>query len=328
MTHDGARPTSEGPDHGRPLEFGFFLDPAAKVPAAVLDTARLLDQLGYDLIGIPDYPYRAANLDTQSLLGVILAQTSGVRVLADVANLPLRAPAVLAKAAATLDLLSGGRFEMGIGAGGFQQAAHAMGAPAWTAGQSLAALEEAITIMRAMWSGERRGLRFDGQFYNLGGVHSGPEPAHPIPIWIGANKPRALALTGRIGDGWVSPLMMYKPPAEAAEANRAIDRAAFEAGRHPRDIRRIYNIQGTFTSHPAKALDTDGDITGPPEQWTDVLAHFALDLGIDTFILAGNDDEQTLTSFITDVAPAVRHQVAAARAGSPPTAVAEQRQLT
>jgi alkanesulfonate monooxygenase SsuD/methylene tetrahydromethanopterin reductase-like flavin-dependent oxidoreductase (luciferase family) len=146
---------------------------------------------------------------------------------------------------------------------------------------------------------ERRGLRFDGQFYNLGGVHPGPEPAHPIPIWIGASKPRALALTGRIGDGWVSPLMMYKPPAEAAEANGAIDRAAIEAGRQRRDVRRIYNIQGSFTSHRTQALDTDGDITGPPEQWTDVLAHFALDLGIDTFILAGHDDEHTLTTFIT-----------------------------
>jgi alkanesulfonate monooxygenase SsuD/methylene tetrahydromethanopterin reductase-like flavin-dependent oxidoreductase (luciferase family) len=182
--------------------------------------------------------------------------------------------------------------------------------------------------MRAVWSGERRGLRFDGQFYNLSGVHPGPEPAHPIPIWIGANKPRALALTGRIGDGWVSPLMMYKPPAEATEANRAIDRAAIEAGRHPRDIRRIYNIQGSFTSHPTQASDTDGDITGPLEQWIDVLAHFALDLGIDTFILAGNDDEHTLTTFITDVAPAVRQRVAEARARSPRGTMAEQRQLS
>jgi alkanesulfonate monooxygenase SsuD/methylene tetrahydromethanopterin reductase-like flavin-dependent oxidoreductase (luciferase family) len=328
MTHDGNRPASQGLDHGRTLEFGIFLYPAVNEPAAVLDTARLLDQLGYELIGIQDHPYQAAHLDTRSLLGVILAQTSSVRVFADVANLPLRAPAVLAKAAATLDLLSGGRFEMGIGAGGFQQAAHAMGAPASTAGQSLAALEEAITIMRAMWSGERRGLRFDGQFYNLGGVHPGPEPAHPIPIWIGANKPRALALTGRIGDGWVSPLMTYKPPAEAAEANRAIDRAAIQAGRQPRDIRRIYNIQGSFTSHPTQALDTDGDITGPPEQWADVLAHFALDLGIDTFVLAGNHDEHTLTTFITAVAPVVRQRVAEARALSPRDAVREQRQLT
>jgi len=325
MTTDGSQPRAAALDWGRPLEFGFFLDPAADDPTAVLDTARLLDKLGYDLIGIQDHPYQARHLDTLSLLGVILGQTSRVRVFADVADLPLRPPAVLAKAAATLDLLSGGRFEMGLGAGGFLKAAHAMGAPQWTPGQSLAALEEAVTVIRAMWSGERRGLQFDGQFYRLGGVHPGPAAAHPIPIWIGANKPHALALTGQIGDGWVSPLMGYKPPFEAAEANRVIDRAATEAGRNPADIRRIYNVQGVFTHQRTQALDADGDITGPPEQWADVLTHFALDVGFDTFVLAADSDEGTLTTFITDVAPAVRARVAEARAHSPRKAPTDRR---
>jgi alkanesulfonate monooxygenase SsuD/methylene tetrahydromethanopterin reductase-like flavin-dependent oxidoreductase (luciferase family) len=325
MTTDGSQPRAAALDWGRPLEFGFFLDPAADDPTAVLDTARLLDRLGYDLIGIQDHPYQARHLDTLSLLGVILGQTSEVRVFADVHDLPLRPPAVLGKAAATLDLLSGGRFEIGLGAGGFLQAAHAMGAQQWTPGQSLAALEEAVTVIRAMWSGKRGGLQFDGRFYRLGGVHPGPAPAHPIPIWIGANKPRALALTGRIGDGWVSPLMGYKPPFEAAEANRVIDRAATEAGRNPADIRRIYNIQGAFTHHRTQGLDADGDITGPPEEWADVLTHFALDLGFDTFVLAADNDEGTLTTFITEVAPAVRARVAEARAHSPRESPTERR---
>src|SRR5437899_1376842 len=82
----------------------------------------------------------------------------------------------------------------------------------------------------------------------LGCDHPGPAPAHPIQVWIGANKPRALALTGRVADGWVSPLMNYKPPGEAAQGNLAIDRAAREAGRDPREIRRIYNVPGAFAS--------------------------------------------------------------------------------
>ena len=199
----------------------------------MLETARLLDALGYDLIGVQDHPYQPRFLDTSSLLAAILAQTATVRVFADVGNLPLRPPAVLAKAAATLDLLSGGRFELGIGAGGYLEAAHAMGAPALTPAQSLEALEEAIAVVRAMWSGERRGLRFDGRYYQLEGVHPGPVPVHPIQVWVGANMPRALALTGRVADGWVSPLMSYKPPREAAQANLAIDRAAREAGPRP-----------------------------------------------------------------------------------------------
>jgi alkanesulfonate monooxygenase SsuD/methylene tetrahydromethanopterin reductase-like flavin-dependent oxidoreductase (luciferase family) len=301
-------------DYGHALEFGYFLTPDAADPMAVLDTARSVDRLGYDLLAVQDHPYQPRHLDTSSLLATILAQTSSVRVFADVANLPLRPPAVLAKAAATLDLLSGGRFELGIGAGGYLDAAYAMGAPRLTPGESLAALEEGIAVIRGMWSGERA-IHFDGSHYRLGGVHPGPAPAHPIQVWIGANKPRALALTGRVADGWVSPLMSYKPPRDAAEGNLAIDRAAREAGRNPNEIRRIYNIQGAFASTAAgPAADTDQGIVGPPERWVDVLTHLALDLGFGTFVLATPPDPDTLTTFIEDVAPNVRERVAERRA--------------
>lgn len=242
-------------DHGQGLEFGYVLMPDAGDPAGVLETARLIDRLGYDLVGVQDHPYQARHFDTLALLGAILTQTASLRVFADVGNLPLRPPAELAKAAATLDLLSGGRFELGIGAGGFLEAAHAMGAPARTPAASLVALEEAVAIMRAMWSAKRRGLRFDGRHYQLNGAIPGPAPAHPIQIWIGANRPRALALTGRLADGWVTPLMNHKPPRDAAQGNLVIDRAAREAGRDPREIRRIYNIPGAFTSAPLPGGD-------------------------------------------------------------------------
>jgi alkanesulfonate monooxygenase SsuD/methylene tetrahydromethanopterin reductase-like flavin-dependent oxidoreductase (luciferase family) len=304
-------------DYGHPLEFGYFLVPDAGDPRAVLETARRADDLGYDLLAVQDHPYQPRHLDTMSLLASILAQTESVRVFADVGNLPLRPPAVLAKAAATLDLLSGGRFELGIGAGGFLEAAHAMGAPALTPGESLAALEEGVAVMRAMWSGERRGIRFEGAHYELAGVHPGPAPAHPVQIWIGANRPRALALTGRVADGWVSPLMNYKPPRDAADANIAIDHAARDADRDPREIRRIYNIPGAFTSvAPKAATDDDRAIVGPPEHWTEVLTHFASELGFSTFVLAADPDPQTLETFVKSVAPEVRDRVAKLRASS------------
>ena len=312
-------------DYGHSLEFGYFLTPEAGDPVGVLKTARLLDALGYDLIGIQDHPYQSRFLDTSSLLAAILAQTEAVRVFADVANLPLRPPAVLAKAAATLDLLSGGRFELGLGAGGYLEAAHAMGAPALTPGQSLEALEEAIAVVRAMWSGERRGLRLDGRHYQLKGVHPGPPPAHPIQVWVGANRTRALALTGRLADGWVSPLMSYKPPGEAARANLAIDSAAREEGRDPGEIRRIYNLQGAFTrAAQGPASDTDQAIVGPPEHWAEVMTHLATDLGFGTFVLVAEPDPTTLTTFIEDVAPKVRERVAERRASSPTAVPAER----
>ena len=310
-----SQPLDERLDYGHELEFGYFLVPDAGDPVGVLETARLADGLGYDLLGVQDHPYQLRHLDTQSLLAAILAQTEAVRVFADVGNLPLRPPAVLAKAAATLDLLSGGRFELGIGAGCYLDAAHAMGAAALTPGQSLEALEEAVAVMRAMWSAERRGLRFDGRHYQLAGVHPGPLPAHPIQVWIGANKPRALALTGRLADGWVSPLMSYKPPGEAARANRAIDRAARGAGRDPREIRRIYNLQGAFThATQGPATADDQAIVGPPEHWAEVLTRFATELGFGTFVLSTEPAARTLTTFIEQVAPEVRERVAELRA--------------
>ena len=109
--------------------------------------------------------------------------------------------------------------------------------------------------------------------------------------------------------------MSYKPPREAAEANVAIDRAAREAGRDPSEIRRLYNVQGGFTSTtPQPASDTDQGIVGPAEHWADVLTHLAVDLGFGTFVLATPPDPDTLTTFIEDVAPKVRERVAQQRA--------------
>jgi alkanesulfonate monooxygenase SsuD/methylene tetrahydromethanopterin reductase-like flavin-dependent oxidoreductase (luciferase family) len=307
------------PDYGHPLEFGYFLIPDAGDPQGVLETARLADRLGYDLLAVQDHPYQRRHLDTLALLGVILAQTERIRVFQDVGNLPLRPPAVFAKAAATLDVLSGGRFEVGLGGGGFLDAAHAMGAPALSGGESLEALEEAVTILRASW-GEERSLRFEGRHYRLDGARPGPRPVHPIAIWLGAAKPRALALTGRVADGWAAPLMNYLPPAYAAPAQLVIDRAAIEAGRDPRDIRRIYNVPGTFTAATsAPARDTDESIVGPPDHWAGVLTHLALDLGFATFALIAPPDPDTLRIFIEDVAPQVRERVAAGRATASPT---------
>src|SRR3982074_745997 len=115
-------------DYDHSLEFGYFLIPDAGDPQGVRETARLAGRLGYVLLAVQDHPYQPAHLDTLALLGVILGQTEQIRVFQDVGNLPLRPPAVFAKAAATLDVLSGGRFEAGLGAGAYLDAARAMGA--------------------------------------------------------------------------------------------------------------------------------------------------------------------------------------------------------
>jgi alkanesulfonate monooxygenase SsuD/methylene tetrahydromethanopterin reductase-like flavin-dependent oxidoreductase (luciferase family) len=145
-------------------------------------------------------------------------------------------------------------------------------------------------------------------------MRPGPAPAHAISIWLGAAKPRALALTGPVGEGWVAPMMIYVPPAEMAAAQELVDRAAKQAGRDPRAIRRIYIVSGTFAAAaPTPARDSDQAIVGPPDHWAAVLTHLALDVGFSAFILASPPDPATLRTFIDDVAPQVREHVAMAR---------------
>src|SRR5688500_6386167 len=158
------------------IKFGYFLIPDANTPMLAL--AQEAEQLGLDYIAIQDHPYQRRFVDTFTLLSMIAARTSRIGLFPDVANLPLRPPAVMAKAAASIDLLSGGRFELGLGAGGFWDAAHAYGGSRRSPGEALAALAEAIQVIRKIWSGERN-LRFEGQHYRLRGAHSGPVPAHP-----------------------------------------------------------------------------------------------------------------------------------------------------
>jgi alkanesulfonate monooxygenase SsuD/methylene tetrahydromethanopterin reductase-like flavin-dependent oxidoreductase (luciferase family) len=277
-------------DYGHPVRFGVFITPAAQ-PKQPLAVAALADELGFDLIGVQDHPYQSRFVDTWTLLTAMAMQTKRIRLFPDVANLPLRPPAILAKAAATLDLLTGGRVELGLGAGGSFEAIHAIGGPMRTRGESVDALEEAIQVIRLMWSGQR-GVRFEGKHYQLAGVHTGPAPAHPIGIWLGAYKPRMLSLVGRAADGWV-PSLGYVQPADLLEGNRRIDEAAAAAGRDPSVIRRV--------------LNAGADV--PAEQ----LASLTVENGMDTYVIGGLEDPEALRWFASDVIPAVREAVARAR---------------
>jgi FAD/FMN-containing dehydrogenase len=203
-------------------------------------------------------------------------------------------------------LLSGGRFDLGLGAGGFWDAMEAMGSRRLTPGQAVDALSEAIDVIHGIWSaGERAPLRIAGEFYQLNGAKRGPAPAHDIPIWLGAYKPRMLRLVGRKADGWL-PSLGYMQPGDLARGNATIDESAQAAGRDPREIRRLLNISGRFSPAGGGALD------GPSEQWVDELLQLALEDGIGTFIL-GSDDPGTLQQFATEVMPALSDAVSRER---------------
>ncbi|TDB83490.1 LLM class flavin-dependent oxidoreductase [Actinomadura sp. KC216] len=293
-------------DYGRPLEFGYFLVPNADDP--LLATARAADRAGLDLIGVQDHPYQRRYVDTWTLLSTIAAVTERVRVFPDVASLPLRPPAVLAKAAASLDVLSGGRAELGLGAGGFWDAIEAFGGPRRTPREAADALEEAVTVIRKVWSGERN-LRFEGDHYRLKGAKAGPVPAHRMELWLGVGGPRGLALTGRAADGWL-PSSPWATPERLPEMHARIDEAATSAGRDPADVRRLYNISGTITGGVS-----EGFLRGPASQWIDELTDLAVGSGMDTFILWAEGDQETqIKRFAEEIVPAVRTQVTQERA--------------
>lgn len=294
-------------DYGHDLQFGTFLTPDAQRGSQVLELAALTELCGLDLVTVQDHPYQARFLDAFALLASIAARTSSVRVAPNVANLPLRPPFVLAKTVASLDLLSNGRVELGIGAGGFQDAIAAAGGPRRTPGEAFAALAEAIEIIRATWDVAGGTVRHEGRHYRAVGAHPGPAPAHRVEIWIGAIGPRMLRLTGSHGDGWL-PSMPYVPPEALGERNALIDEAAAAAGRAPADVRRLYNVN---------AADGRGGpgLAGSPGDWAEQLAGLALEHGMSTFLLMA-DDAELIRRFAGEVVPAVRELVDAGRASA------------
>lgn len=283
-------------DYGHELRFGIFVPPEAARGRALLRLVRQADDSGLEVLAVQDHPYQPAFLDTWTLLSYLAGITRTLTLMPAVANLPLRPPAVLARSAASLDLLSGGRVELGLGAGAFWDAIAAMGGERRTPGQALAALREAIGVLRALW-GETDRSRLPGDFYPLRGAKPGPRPAHPIGIWLGVYGPRALRLTGELADGWLGSYA-YAPPPTLPARMAAIDEAARAAGRVPALIRRAYVIDPTMS----------------PNQITEV----ALTQGISEFLLPVNPEAERATHhFAADTVPAVRTAVAAARSGHP-----------
>jgi alkanesulfonate monooxygenase SsuD/methylene tetrahydromethanopterin reductase-like flavin-dependent oxidoreductase (luciferase family) len=279
------------PDYGHDLQFGVFITPDAEQAGAVVELARLADAAGLDLVTFQDHPYQRRFLDAWTLLSVVAAQTTTVRLALNVANLPLRDPLMLAKSVASLDVLSGGRVELGVGAGAFWEAIVAMGGPQRTPGESVDALREAIEIIRAAWASNGKGITHDGEHYTVKGARLGPPPAREPELWIGAYKPRMLRLTGAHGDGWL-PSASYLDLDDVPEMNARIDAAAADAGRRPQDVRRMLNLPG----------DLLGD--APVERLTELNRMH----GMSVFFLPV-DSADAVRRFGQEVAPAVREAV-------------------
>jgi alkanesulfonate monooxygenase SsuD/methylene tetrahydromethanopterin reductase-like flavin-dependent oxidoreductase (luciferase family) len=276
------------------LMFGISVTPYADNYEEIVNQVLTAERVGLDVVGIQDHPYQRRFLDTFALIANLLAVTERISFFPDVTSLPMRPPAMIAKAAASMDVMSGARFELGLGAGGFWDAIEGMGGQVRARGERLPALDEALTIIRdALDVGpERRVVRSAGPYYPAHSYPPGPPPRHRVEIWVGAMAPGALRLIGRKADGWVAgggisrasdfPILMTQ-----------IDEAATAAGRDPRAIRRIVNVSGPGTEDAGRLLN--------------VLGPLASGVGIDGFVYWPADfGTDQIERFAAEVAPALR----------------------
>jgi alkanesulfonate monooxygenase SsuD/methylene tetrahydromethanopterin reductase-like flavin-dependent oxidoreductase (luciferase family) len=287
----------------RPAAFGLNVDPNTGGLAIAARIADIADSGGLEYVGIQDHPYNADFVDTLTLITWLASRTRTVHLFPNVADLPLRPPAMLGQQTATIDVLSGGRFELGLGAGGFPDAIAGMGGERRTPGVARRALSEAIDILRATWAGEQ--FRFEGTYYQVPGLQPGPAPAHPIGLWLGVTGPRAAALVGAKADGW-SVSAPYVPPDRLPELNGIISDAARAAGRDPEQIVRLYNVMGLISP------DDRGPFQGPAQRWVETLTSLYTEYQMNTFVFwPSGDRERQSRVFADEVVPAVREALAA-----------------
>jgi alkanesulfonate monooxygenase SsuD/methylene tetrahydromethanopterin reductase-like flavin-dependent oxidoreductase (luciferase family) len=298
------------------IQFGVFITPQHADIAQLREHVLTAEAVGFDYVSIQDHPYSAAFLDTFALIGTLLGQTSRLRFMPNVANLPLRPPAILAKTSATLDSLSGGRFELGLGGGRLWPQIAGLGGPTFTPGEVVTAVDEAITVIRALWT-PGRVASFRGQIYSLVDAQTGPPPAHDIGIWLGAMGPRMLNLIGHNADGWVAPLGTGYETKPAAQDR--IDTAARAADREPSEIRRVIQPVGAVTD---RVQTRERPRSGPggqpirttPQGWARIIAEFVHEERFDTVNFVPEDESvEQLTRFATEVIPAARAAIAAYR---------------
>jgi len=294
-------------DYGHQITFGLSLYPSVDLLEETKQLAQAADAAGLEYLAIQDHAYNPDFLDVWTLISFLAADTDRISFFPDVADLQLRPPTILAKAAASLSVLTGGRIALGVGGGASAAGIAAMGGTRRNGREMVAFTEEALQIMRRALAGGI--VEFRGSQHTIGGYSAGPVPAATVPLWLGSNGPRMLAVTGRSADGWISPLNTYVTPPAVPARQQLIDEAALSAGRDPAAVRRIFNVVGAIgAGHGGPGL------TGDVQSWVDALSDWSVDLGFDTFVFWPTTTPLSqLRVFAAEVVPGVRQRVSERR---------------
>jgi alkanesulfonate monooxygenase SsuD/methylene tetrahydromethanopterin reductase-like flavin-dependent oxidoreductase (luciferase family) len=294
-------------DYGHPITFGLSLYPSVDLLKETNQLGRAADAAGLEYIAIQDHAYNPEFLDVWTLITYLAAETNRISFFPDVADLQLRPPTILAKAAASLSVLAGGRIALGVGGGATAEGITAMGGIRRNGREMVEYTDEALQIMRRALAGGV--VDFRGTQHTVGGYSAGPVPPTTVPLWLGSRGPRMLALTGRSSDGWISPLSTYLTPSAVPSRQQLIDEAALSAGRDPAALRRIYNVVGAIG-----AVRGGPGLTGDVHSWVDALSDWSVELGFDTFVFWPTSVPLAqLEVFATEVVPGVRQRVSERR---------------
>jgi F420-dependent oxidoreductase-like protein len=307
------------------VRFGIHAGPQQTSYADYVQLWKTVESMGYDWASVFDHfipiysDPEGPCFEGLSLLSALAAQTSRIRCGILVVGNTYRHPALLANIAATIDHVSGGRLELGVGAGWWQLEHDEYGINFHTRGRRIRMLGESAKMLKLLWSEHRAG--FQGRYYELTDALCEPKPLQqPLPLWIGGmGEQLTLRMVAESADGWntfLMPIEDYRRKVDAlAEHCRAV-------GRDPRDIRRSLVAQIVVSEDPtvrerAEAAWRGGQIllTGAPEQVAEALMPY-LELGAGDIIVGARPpyDYANLQSFIENVAPLVRRELARATA--------------
>ncbi|MGH2776672.1 MAG: LLM class flavin-dependent oxidoreductase [Actinomycetota bacterium] len=286
--------------------FGLDVTTSAAPDADPVGVALRAESLEFDFVSASDHPSSAhPTLETWTLLTWIAATTSKIRVATRVLGVPNRPPAVLAKMAATLDRMSGGRLILGLGGGYADEEFRAFGLGVPSARDKIEGLEEAIHIAHGLWT--ERSFSFDGKHYRTDVAELEPKPNRRIPIWLGTFGPRALAVTGRLADGWI-PSLEQAPPERVPAMRERVFRSAREAGRDPEHITLAYNLEIRIGERNGASPHI---VMGSPREVAEQLVKFTgLGFSAMNFQPLGPDRDEQIERLATEVIPAVREAVA------------------